>query len=102
MYELLIALGVFIRANVVFVTGILLFLNLTAFLLFAYDKSCAVNKKQRIPEILLILSALLFGATGAFFAMLIFRHKTKHVTFLLTVPPLAMLQIVLLALAAFS
>lgn len=102
MYKALTFIGAFIRSNFWFSFGVLLLLNLLAFCLFAYDKLCAVKKQRRIPEFALLASAVLYGAVGAFFAMGICRHKTKSVKFLLSVPPLAMLQLVLLALAVFG
>lgn len=57
-------------------------LNALAFLLFALDKFGAKMKAYRSMEITLLGAAAL-GPWGALAAMLIFRHKTRHVTFLL-------------------
>lgn len=67
--------------------------NLIAFILYGLDKSYAKRKKWRIPEANLIGVALLYGAAGAYLGMKVFRHKTKHPKFTITVPCLLILQI---------
>ena len=67
--------------------------NLVAFVMYGLDKAYAKAKKWRIPEANLIGIALLYGAVGAYIAMQLFRHKTKHLKFTLTVPLLLILQI---------
>jgi uncharacterized membrane protein YsdA (DUF1294 family) len=63
------------------------------YLLFAWDKHLAHYKRRRVPEALLFLMCLLFGAFGGLCGMVFFRHKTKHLSFLIIVPLLAILQI---------
>lgn len=70
--------------------------SIFAFLLIAYDKYLAKNKKRRIPEKTL-LSFVIFGGTiGAGIAMLLFRHKTAKRTYLLKFWAIVTIQIVLL------
>lgn len=64
----------------------LILINLTAFLLIYVDKQKAIKRKYRIPERVLLGSALLGGAFGAYFGMRVFRHKTKHAKFTIGVP----------------
>lgn len=61
-------------------------INVVAFVLYAYDKHKAVYELWRTPEALLITVAACGGAYGAGMAMLLFRHKTKHLLFTITVP----------------
>jgi uncharacterized membrane protein YsdA (DUF1294 family) len=69
--------------------------SIFAFLLIAYDKYLAKNKKRRIPEKTL-LSFVVFGGTiGAGIAMLLFRHKTAKRTYLLKFWAIVTIQIVL-------
>ena len=59
-----------------------------------YDKKISKKNKVelRIPEkVLLILSAL-GGSVAMFITMLITRHKTKHVKFMLGIPVIMILQ----------
>ena len=65
---------------------VLFFMNVVAFSLYAFDKHLAVCKATRIPEIVLHLLAILGGAYGAGMAMLLCRHKTRHLTFQIIVP----------------
>lgn len=61
-------------------------MNVIAFGLFAIDKRNAVCGLWRIPEAVLLGIAILGGAYGAGVGMLLFRHKTRHASFLVTVP----------------
>ena len=71
-------------------------MSLIAFLSMWTDKRRAQKHLRRIPEKLLFLWALLFGAPGGTLAMYAFRHKTQHWTFALFFPLLAVVQIALL------
>jgi uncharacterized membrane protein YsdA (DUF1294 family) len=56
------------------------FANLVVFCLYAYDKHMAHTGGWRIPERILLLTAL-FGPFGAYGAMHLFRHKTQKIKF---------------------
>lgn len=60
--------------------------GIVSFVLFGVDKSRARRGEWRIPERVLLGSALLGGGLGALLGMRVFRHKTKHLKFLLGVP----------------
>ena len=72
----------------------LVLVNLTAFILYAADKSYAKKGKRRIPEKTLLLWAWLGGSIGAFLAMRIFHHKTRKAKFY-AVPVLMVLEILI-------
>ncbi len=72
-------------------------MNVISFFLMARDKRLAHRGCRRIPEKVLFLSALLFGALGGTAAMWIFRHKTKHWYFSLFFPLLVIIQAAMLA-----
>ena len=72
-------------------------MNVVSFFLMARDKRLARRGRRRIPEKVLFLSALLFGALGGTAAMWIFRHKTKHWYFRLFFPLLVIIQAAVLA-----
>lgn len=74
-------------------------LNVISFFLMALDKRLAYRRRRRIPEKVLFLSALLFGALGGTAGMWIFRHKTKHWYFRLFFPLLVVAQAAVLAYA---
>lgn len=63
-----------------------LIINLLAFFLYALDKSLAKKHRRRVSEGLLLATAVLGGALGAFLAMQLLRHKTNKSAFKVIVP----------------
>ena len=72
----------------------LLSINAAAFILMLTDKYKARKNLWRIPEAVLMGSALLGGSVGALAGMYACRHKTKHLKFTLGIPVILVLQIV--------
>ena len=66
--------------------SVIFIINIVAFGLYALDKRYAVYNLRRIPETVLLGLAIVGGAYGAGTAMLLFRHKTRHVAFCIIVP----------------
>ncbi|MGN0282452.1 MAG: DUF1294 domain-containing protein [Prevotella sp.] len=64
----------------------LFIINIATFSLYAIDKRNAFFGFWRIPEAVLLGLAVLGGAYGAGAGMVLFRHKTLHTAFLITVP----------------
>lgn len=89
--------GGFMRMYASFFVGYALLVNILAYAMYALDKKYAKKRQWRIPEATLLLIAWLGGSVGAFLAMHILRHKTKHAKFTVTVPLVMLLQIVLVA-----
>lgn len=77
-------------------------MNVIAFILMGVDKVKAKLDKRRIPEKVLFLFAILFGAIGGTIGMYSFRHKTRHWYFAVFFPALAILQLALLVYFKFS
>ena len=75
--------------------------NLIVFLVYGADKRFAVKNRQRISEKTLMLLAFLFGATGAFAGMRVFRHKTLHKKFSVGIPLLMILNYLCIAAAVY-
>lgn len=75
---------------------VLILINLYTFILYGYDKFCAVHNKWRIPELMLLLATFLGGALCAFLGMYIFRHKTKHKLFTCIVPLCLLIQFLII------
>ena len=71
--------------------------SLLGFALMGVDKQRAKNHAWRISERTLLLIAFIGGGVGSLAGMLLFRHKTKHMKFIILVP----LAIILNILAAF-
>ena len=72
---------------------ILYMMSLITFVLFAWDKHLAYAQKTRVPEMILLIFALLGGAFGALCAMIFFNHKTLHKKFTICVPVFLYLQL---------
>lgn len=68
-----------------------------AFAVCGWDKHCARRQRRRVPERTLHRISLLGGACGMFLGMRVFRHKTKHASFVWGVPAAAVLHIALAA-----
>ena len=66
--------------------------SLALFSLLGRDKRLARAGARRIPEKRLFLLAALGGAVGGLAGMLTFRHKTKHMSFLVGFRVLALIQ----------
>ena len=74
-------------------------INLIVFCLYGADKRRAKKGAWRIPEKTLLAGTWLLGGVGAWLAMRMFRHKTKHIAFQVSAPIGAVLSVVLMALA---
>ena len=55
--------------------------------------SMGIDKKWRTPEKTLFIIAFLGGAAGSVLGMRIFKHKTKHIKFVILMPLFLVLQI---------
>jgi uncharacterized membrane protein YsdA (DUF1294 family) len=78
------------------ITGYLIMMSLIGFALMGMDKRKAVQREWRIPERTLILVAFLGGGIGSFLGMYLFRHKTKHLKFVILLPLAAVLYLFVL------
>ena len=76
----------------------LVLINLIAFAAFGIDKWKARNNAWRIPEATLFLLAIIGGSIGAKLGMHVWHHKTKHLSFIIGIPVILLLQLVLFVL----
>lgn len=76
----------------------LLFINIIVFILAGYDKHQAKKNKQRIPENTLFFLEAIGGTIGLLTAMLLFRHKTSKMSFIIKFSIIFILQAVLVYL----
>ena len=72
----------------------LVIINAAGFLLMLIDKWKAKKNRWRIPEATLFLVAIIGGSIGSIAGMYTFRHKTKHIKFIVGMPLILALQIV--------
>lgn len=75
----------------------LLIVNIIAFFLMGIDKKKAQTGAWRIPEKTLFLSAIFGGGVGAIAGMQLFRHKTRHRSFVIGMPLILLAWVILLA-----
>ncbi|MBR5616697.1 MAG: DUF1294 domain-containing protein [Oscillospiraceae bacterium] len=68
-------------------------INAAAFLLMLIDKQKARRGAWRIPEATLIWIAILGGSIGSLIGMYFFRHKTRHLKFVLGIPVILFAQL---------
>lgn len=59
-----------------------------------YDKFAAKIGIQRVRESFLFLLSFLGGGVAMFATMLIIRHKTKHLNFMIGIPIIIVVQLV--------
>ena len=72
-------------------------MNGFTFCLYGVDKRRAKRGAWRIPEKTLFLSAILGGGVGAIAGMQLFRHKTRHRSFVIGMPLILLAWVILLA-----
>lgn len=70
------------------------FINLLGLYLMYSDKLRAKKRAYRIPEATLFTVAVIGGCVGCITGMYLFRHKTKHLTFVIGLPLILILQII--------
>ena len=71
----------------------ILVINIIGFTIMGLDKQKARNMAWRIPEADLFVTALLGGSIGSLIGMFFFHHKTKHLSFLIGMPLILLIQI---------
>ena len=64
-----------------------------------YDKTAAKHSLHRIRESLLFFLSFIGGAFAMYITMLIIRHKTKHLSFMVLLPLMIVLHVILLLIA---
>jgi len=81
--------------------GYLSFISLIAIVTTVIDKRAAERGKSRISENALLVISALGGAVAMFVTMIMARHKTKHLKFMVGIPVIIILQIALLVFVVF-
>jgi uncharacterized membrane protein YsdA (DUF1294 family) len=74
---------------------IVIMMNLVGLLIMGEDKKRAKRHEYRISERTLWLVAIFGGAVGATAGMQAFRHKTKHTSFRIGFPILAIIELII-------
>lgn len=85
----------------VYATAVLGVLSIIGLISMAVDKSKAKRGAWRIPEKVLFVIAFLGGGLGSLIGMYAFRHKTKHVSFVIGIPIGAIISVAVIYGAAY-
>ncbi len=75
------------------IIGYLGIMSLILFLMMGLDKAKAKQGAWRISEKALFVTAAIGGGIGGVLGMKVFRHKTKHTSFKIGMPLLAVLNL---------
>ena len=73
----------------------LIIINILSFIIYGIDKLKAIKKKERISEKTLILIGILGGSIGSLIGMNLFRHKTKKLKFIISLPLILIIHIII-------
>lgn len=84
-----------IAVPMIMVLAYLLIVNMIGFVLMFVDKKRAQNNQWRIKEVTLFLTAAIGGSIGSMLGMKAFRHKTKHLSFIIGMPAIFLVQLAL-------
>ena len=79
-----------------------LLMNVIGFFIMKIDKTRAIRHAYRISEKTLWGMALFGGAVGTTLGMQMFRHKTKHLSFKVGFPVLAVIELILVLFLLLS
>lgn len=67
-------------------------LSIVSMVVTIVDKINAVSHRRRVPEKTLLILAALGGSAAMYLTMLVIRHKTKHIKFMLGIPIIMLFQ----------
>lgn len=79
----------------------LIVINLLGLLIMVLDKFLAIKQLWRIPEIVLMGVAAVGGSVGCLVGMYGFRHKTRHLKFVVGIPVIIVCHLVVLYFTVF-
>ena len=83
--------------------GYIAVVSLISIIVCVYDKKISKknNVKLRIPEKSLFIWSAVGGSLAMYVTMQLIRHKTKHVSFMVGIPVIFILQVALIAALAY-
>ena len=83
--------------------GYLALISLISVIVCIYDKIAAKKRpRHRTPEATLLLLSALGGSIAMLATMLLIRHKTKHVKFMLGIPLIIIAQVAAVLFVVFK
>ncbi|MFX3634702.1 MAG: DUF1294 domain-containing protein [Candidatus Pristimantibacillus sp.] len=82
--------------TIIILLGYLIIMNVYTFTLMGMDKQYARKHARRVPEKRIFILSAVGGAFGAYIGMRVWRHKTKHRSFVIGLPLLVLFNLVLI------
>ena len=74
------------------ILGYFIVINIIAMIVTAFDKYRAVHQGWRVKESTLLLIVAFGGSPAMLLTMLLIRHKTRHIKFMLGIPLIMIVQ----------
>lgn len=78
------------------VTGYFIVMSIIAFSLMGTDKRRAIKRAWRIPEKTLFIITFIGGGIGSCLGMYVFRHKSRHLKFMILLPLAAIIDLLII------
>lgn len=79
----------------IFLAIYLILINFIAVIVTIHDKRCAVKRRWRVKESTLLLLSVFGGGICMYITMLLIRHKTRHIKFMLGIPLILIVQLII-------
>lgn len=76
-------------------------INIIAVAVTVHDKLSAIRSHRRVRERTLFLLSLSGGGLCMYITMLLIRHKTKHLSFMIGIPVIVIFELTMLITAHF-
>lgn len=76
-------------------------ISIISFIIVPIDKKKAKDGAWRIPEATLFTLSALGGSAAMYISMQIFRHKTKHKSFMIGIPLIFVAQVAITVLVVY-
>ncbi len=80
----------------------LIFINIIAYLLTAYDKRASKTNRRRVKENTLLLVGVLGGSAVMYITMKLIHHKTRHSIFMVGLPFIFIVEVLIAVFLAVS
>ncbi len=76
-------------------------ISTAAVIIICYDKRCAIRGKWRVKESTLLVISAFGGGIAMYVTMLLVRHKTKKLKFMLGIPLMVIAEVMIIMSVVF-
>ena len=87
------------ETKIIIILGLFAVINLASAVVCAYDKEKAIWGGRRVSEAMLMFLALAGGAVAMYITMILIKHKTRHMKFMIGLPVIIAVQAMLVVVA---